>query len=125
MEIIVYPLPKFRQFRLLLNIRLILNRNEFYPGDTLIVYAHIVNGPDAVNVEEKIWIVYPNGEQMSIGNPHFTFTVIPNADITEEIYSYTFDGSEISGTYNIGSRLLKPISGREISVNIESYNFQE
>lgn len=106
-------------------IGLILNRNEFHIGDTLIVYAHIVNGPDAVNVEEKIWIKYPNGEQMSIGDPHSTFTVAPNVDITEEIYSYTFDGSEISGDYNIGARLLNPVSGREISVNIEYYNFTE
>jgi hypothetical protein len=105
------------------SMRLILNQNEFVTGDTLTVSAHIVNGPDPVNVEVKIWVHLPSGDDMSILDPHFTFTVEPNADFTTEIFSYTFDGSEPSGDYNAGGRFLNPISGRELSVNVESFSF--
>ena len=105
------------------SIRIILNQDVFYTGDMLIISAHIINGPDPVNVEVKIWVHLPNGDDMSILDPHFTFTVEPNADFTTEIFSYTLDGSEPSGDYNVGGRFLNPISGRELSVNVESFSF--
>ena len=105
------------------SVRIILNQDVFYTGDTLIVSAHVVNGPDPVNVEVKIWVHLPNGDDMSILDPHFTFTVEPNADFTTEIFTHTFSGGELSGDYNVGGRFLNPISGRELSVNVESFSF--
>ena len=105
------------------SMRIILNKNAFATGDTLIVSVHIVNGPTPVTVEVKIWIGLPNGNQMSIFDPYFTFTVGPNANITKEIYRRTFVGSEPSGDYTVGGRLVNPISGRELSVNVETFSF--
>jgi hypothetical protein len=105
------------------SVRLIMNQNEFQTSDTLIVSAHVLNGPNPVNVEVKVWINLPSENQMSILDPHFTFTVEPNADFTAEIFTYTFNGSEPSGNYNAGGRFLNPISGRELSANVESFTF--
>jgi hypothetical protein len=105
------------------SVRIILNQDVFYTDDTLIISAHVVNGPDPVNVEVKTWINLPSGDQVSILDPYFTFTVEPYADFTGEIFSYTFSGGELSGDYNAGGRLLNPISGRELSVNVESFSF--
>jgi microcystin-dependent protein len=105
------------------SMRIILNKNEFHPGDTLIVSVHVVNGPNPVTVEVKIWCGLPNGNQMNIFNPHFTFRVGPNADITKEIFRRPFGGSEPSGDYTVGGRLLNPMSGRELSVNAKRFSF--
>lgn len=105
------------------SVRIILNKNAFTTGDTIIVSVHVVNGPNPVTVEVKIWIGLPNGNQMSIFNPYFTFTVGSNADFTKEIFRHTFAGGEPSGDYNVGGRFLNPISGRELSVNIETFSF--
>ena len=105
------------------SVRIILNKNAFTTGDTLIVSAHVVNGSNPVNVEVKIWIGLPNGNQMSIFDPYFTFTVGPNANITKEIFRRTFVGNEPSGDYNVGGRLVNPVSGRELSVNVEIFSF--
>ena len=72
-----------------------------------------MNGPDPGNVEVKTWIDLPNGDQISIFNPYFTFTVEPNADFTTEIFTHPFSGGEPSGDYNVGGRFLNLISGRE------------
>ena len=104
-------------------IRLNLNQTEFQTADTLVVFAHITDGPNPVTVEIKIWISLPTGDQISIIDPHFTFTVEPNADFTADIFAHTFSGSEPSGNYNVGGRFLNPISGRELSVNVEYFSF--
>jgi hypothetical protein len=61
------------------SVRIILNQDVFYTDDTLIISAHVVNGPDPVNVEVKTWINLPSGDQVSILDPYFTFTVEPYA----------------------------------------------
>ena len=103
--------------------RLTLNNNSFQIGDTLIITAETKNGPDPVDVELKAWIELPNGDQGSIFYPHFEFTVPANADITSQVFSYTFIGIEPAGDYNAGCRFLNPISGREISANVKSFSF--
>ncbi len=104
-------------------IRILLNQGVFHTGNTLIVSAHVLNGPNAAEVEVKLWIELPNGSEMSIFNSHFIFTVAPYADFTTEVFRYTFGGSEPTGAYKVGGRFSKPISGRELSVNVESFNF--
>ncbi len=119
-------------------IRIILNQSEFQIGETLIVSAHVTNGPNPVDVEVKAWVDLPNGEEMELLEPDtififsngvelplvdFRFTVKSFADFTVELLTHTFSGSEPSGVYNVGSRLLNPISGRTISVNVESFSF--
>jgi hypothetical protein len=106
-----------------LSLHIILNQNVFHTGDTLIVSAHVVNGPDPVRVEVKTWIDLPNGDQMSILDPYFTFTVGSNADFTKEIFRHTFGGGGLSGGYNVGGRFLNPISGRELSVDVMPFSF--
>jgi hypothetical protein len=105
------------------SIRTILNQDVFTTGETLVVAAYVVNGPDPVRVEVKMWVKLPDDSNMSILDPHFTFTVEPNADFTTEIFTHTFSGGEPSGDYNVGGRFLNPISGRELSVNVESFSF--
>lgn len=105
------------------SVRIILNQTSFTTGEELIVQTHVVNGPNPVNVEVKVWINLPSENQMSILDPHFTFTVKPNADFTTEIFTHTFSGDEPFGDYNVGGRFLNPISGRELSVNVESFSF--
>ena len=105
------------------SIRTILNQDVFTTSETLVVSAHVVNGPDPVRVEVKMWVKLPDDSNISIFDPNYTFTVTPDADFTTEIFTHTFNGSEPSGEYNVGSRLINPITGREISVNVESFTF--
>jgi hypothetical protein len=103
--------------------RLTLNNNSFQIGDTLIITAKTKNGPDPVDVEAKTWIDLPNGDQGTILYRHCAFAVQSNADLTSQIFSYTFVGSEPSGDYNAGCRFINPISGREISANVKLFSF--
>lgn len=105
------------------SVRINLNQNSFNTGDELIVSAHVTNGPDPAHTEVKLWITLPDGNNMSIFNTHFAFIVGPDSDLTREIFRYTFNGSEPSGDYNAGGRLIDPMTGRELSVNVESFSF--
>lgn len=104
-------------------IDITLNQNVFVTGDTLIISAHVINGPNPTTIEVKTWINLPDGNDMSILDPHLTLTVDPNANFTAEIFSYTFDGSEPSGDYNVGGRFINVNSGRQHSLDIESFSF--
>jgi hypothetical protein len=106
-----------------LSIQTILNQNIFCAGDTLIIFAHIMNGPERANVEVKLWIDLPSTGQMSIIEPCFTFTVEPSADFTAKIFEYTFSGHEPPGDYAVGGRFLNPISGRNLSGKVEFFTF--
>ena len=100
-----------------------LNKNTFHTGDTLIATARVTNGPNPVNVEVKLWIELPDGSEISVFDPHFTFTVGSNADFTEEVFIHTFDGSEPEGDYLFGARLENPLTGKDFSIDIEGFTF--
>ena len=117
-------LTKIPAFQVSPSILLSLNQAVFVTSDTLIVSARVRNGSDPVNVEAKTWISLPAGVlEVTILDSHLTFTVAANADVTADIFTYTFDGSEPSGNYNVGSRFLNIMSGRELSVNVQTFSF--
>ena len=104
------------------SIEIILNQTTFATGDELILEAHVTNGPDPDRVEVKMWLENPDGGLERI--PHRPIIFLPSeADITKEIFRRTFTGDELSGDWNVGSRLLNPINGDHKSIDIESFTF--
>jgi len=100
-----------------------LNRNVFRTNDTLIVSAHAVNGPDAVTVEVKTWVMLPDGSDIPILDSLQMYTVPPNAHFTAEVFRYLFNGSEPTGNYQAGGRFITPLTGRELSAMVETFSF--
>jgi hypothetical protein len=100
-----------------------LNQNVFHTGDTLIISAHVVNGPNPATVEVKTWVSLPAGSDIPILDSHLVYQVPANADFTAEIFRYQFNGSEPSGDYLAGGRLVNPLTGRELSASVQVFNF--
>jgi hypothetical protein len=105
------------------SVRILLNQTEFYPGDTLIISAHVVNGPNPTWVEAKLWWrdPEPNSGNHSIKDPHLTIPIEAYADKVVEVLHHTFSGTEEEGEYQAGARFLEPRTGKEISVSIERF----
>ncbi len=98
-------------------IRITLNNNEFLPGDTLTATLNIKNGPVSTNVEAKVWIQLPDGNEIRlIQQPAVSLS--SNMNTNFPILNYTFTGTEAAGTWAVGAMVENPITGRDISMDI-------
>jgi hypothetical protein len=100
------------------SLELNLNQTNFNTGETLIVTAHVTNGPLPLDVDAKIFTHTPPP-----GPPPAKTLRLPiikisdlhqnaNDDFTVEVFRYTFDGTEPRGWYNVGGNLIDSIDGR-------------
>jgi fibro-slime domain-containing protein len=105
------------------SIDIILSGSSFITGDNLTAQAHVTNPCDKVAVEAKLWVEFPDGFMMSLLDPHLTFTLAPGDDFTAEILNHIFNGTEPSGSYEIGGRFLNPLNGDHLSTDIEPLEF--
>ncbi len=105
------------------SIDIILNGSSFTTGDNLTAQAHVTNLCDEVEAEAKLWVELPDGFMISLFDPHLTLTLAPSDDFTAEILNYTFNGTEPSGSYEIGGRFLNPLNGDHLSTDIETLEF--
>ncbi|MEW6096597.1 MAG: choice-of-anchor Q domain-containing protein, partial [bacterium] len=100
-----------------------LNGGEFHTGDTLTIDAHITNGSKATTVEAKCWIRLPNGKLKSLLNVP-KVTLRPQLDVVKHLlHGYIFTGGEPEGEYEVGGRLVCPITLDYFSTDIETFTF--
>jgi len=52
-------------------------------------------------------------------------TLLPGDNIETKIFEYTFNGNEPLGSYEIGGSFLHPLSGKNISTDIEILTFSQ
>jgi hypothetical protein len=92
----------------------------------LVVNSHIKaptssdSSCEPTKVVETIWVKLPNDSIRSLVKPFTQLTLLPGEDIDKKIFQYTFTGAEPIGSYQIGGRLLHPITGNSISHDIET-----
>jgi hypothetical protein len=113
------------------SIDIVLNSNNRVTGDKVVVNAHI-KGPsspdsscESINVVETIWAQLPDGFVISLIQPFTALTLLPGDNIETKIFEYTFNGNEPLGSYEIGGSFLHPLSGKNISTDIEILTFSQ
>jgi len=113
------------------SIDIVLNSNNRVTGDKVVVNAHI-KGPsspdsscESINVVETIWAQLPDGFVISLIQPFTALTLLPGDDTETKIFEYTFNGNEPLGSYEIGGSFLHPLSGKNISTDIEILTFSQ
>jgi hypothetical protein len=99
-----------------------LNQSSFTTGDTLEISAHTTNDDIEDVVDKKIAMQYASGGIVSLENI-CGYYIPGNADITEVVFTYQFNGSEPVGTYKVGGRLLNSSWGNPLSSDIEAFTF--
>lgn len=107
-------------------IELSLNQTSFVTGETLIVQARVTNGPLPIDTDAKLWVNINDPEAETIRLPILKisdFHLEPNTDFTAEIFRYTFNGSEASGSYDIGASFSDSIDGRWFNGDSKSFTF--
>jgi hypothetical protein len=113
------------------SIDIVLNSNNRVTGDKVVVNAHIKGpaSPDSscepTKVVETVWVELPDGFVISLIQPFTALTLLPGDNIETKIFEYTFNGNEPLGSYEIGGSFLHPLSGKNISTDIEILTFSQ
>ena len=102
---------------------LVLNDDSFTIFETIVISAHVVNGPEAASVEAKVWVEDSDQWRQSILDPCSIFTLGPDTDTNVSVFEYTFTGREAPGNYTICARLIDPVTGEELSFDSVSFSF--
>lgn len=76
-----------------------------------------------LTVEGKVWLTLPDGSLMSVLDPFTTVHLRPGDNISVDLLSYTFVGSEPAGNYELGFRLLNPVTGDTYSAATTGFSF--
>ena len=93
-----------------------LNTIVLQPGQQILSDALVQNlCANPIDVEMKTWLEQPNGGTLALLDSHTTGPVFPGVPINLQLLDRVFNGSEPGGAYNIGARLLDPITGDLIS----------
>ncbi len=103
-------------------INIILNQNTFIPGETMIIKAHVKNGPKCVILDVKTCVELPNGVLIPlIILPSYSLS--PNQDVKVKLLTYPFNGKEPKGLYKAVGRFINSINGDYISSDIKDFTF--
>ncbi len=106
------------------SISVTLNQAAFITGDTLTAEYQLTNlGPNQVQVELKLWEVFPTKRTDPLAHPHTRVILAPYATAADTFYSHTFDGSEPAGGYKIGARPIDMITGKTYADDIKPFTF--
>ncbi|OGF97707.1 MAG: hypothetical protein A2Z06_04175 [Candidatus Glassbacteria bacterium RBG_16_58_8] len=105
------------------SLNIILNQHEFTTGETLVISGQFTNGPNPATVEVKAWAELPNGNLLRVPGVPDEMALGPGEDFTQELFRRDFTGSEPTGDYSIGGRLENPITGQDLSLDIENFTF--
>ena len=100
-----------------------LNEDSFKMNETLILYAQVTTGSEAVDVEAKVWVEDPLGNVESMLGNCAIFTLSANTNEFITVLDKTFAGTEYPGDYTINARLIDPITGAELSLDSVDYYF--
>jgi hypothetical protein len=104
----------------------------FIPGDTINVTLALTNPTcgQQITLEGKAWVKLPDGSFISLVAPNTIYQMAPGdtLSINAVQYSfnalqYTFSGQEPPGSYEIGVRILDPISGSQYDTKTTGFSF--
>jgi hypothetical protein len=111
-------------------IFLTFNSGTYTAGQTLDVTTRIYNTGPSVTVNVTAWIGLPTGAVIPILN--LSNLAIPNSTLTPSGpnnfysgsigFSYTFTGSEPSGAYLVGLRLIDPATGETVALATRAFS---
>ena len=103
-------------------IDITLNKNSFTTGQTIIAIVHITNDGTPDDVTLKVVLDMPDGIRMALLDMA-RYNVPANADVTLPPITYTSNGSEAAGNYQVGGRLLETKFGDHLSTDIKPFSF--
>lgn len=90
-------------------------------GQRLTAQAHLLNTCDeALQVEPKLWLRYPDGTLEQMRGLSRMIRLEAGDDYIVDLQSKSLLDDSISGQYEIGGRLLDPITGDHLSSDIEA-----
>ncbi|MBS1111896.1 MAG: Nucleotide-binding protein, TIR-like protein [Nitrospirae bacterium] len=97
----------------------------FIPGDTVNVGFALTDPTcgQQITLEGKAWVKLPDGSLISLVAPGTIFPLVPGDTFSINAVQYTFSGKELPGAYEIGSRILDPISGSHYDTESTGFNF--
>ncbi|MEW6621454.1 MAG: hypothetical protein AB1422_19330 [bacterium] len=111
----VFPSPS-------LAIDIILNQGTFTTGETAEIEVRVDNPGSATTVDARVCIKLPADNYLQLIK--MDDVTIPEGGIGPlNLMTYTFNGNEPAGEYEVTGRLLHPNTGASLTTDIESFQF--